>query len=68
MFLFSQLDLAADSLGCHTVVFCLDKASPDLTELVHGLLFIGGTLVHAGSRAGWGWKVADNKVLVGMEL
>ncbi|KAL7409888.1 hypothetical protein BDY24DRAFT_191979 [Mrakia frigida] len=62
------LDLAFDSLNCSTLVFVLDKSSPDLRELVHGLLFIGGTIVRPDARSGWEWEVDEGKVLIGMEL
>lgn len=63
-----QLDLASDHLDCSTLIFVLDKSSPDLRELVHGLLFIGGTIVQPHARNGWEWKVDGGKVLIGMEL
>jgi hypothetical protein len=45
----------------------LDKG-PDLRELLHGLLFIGGEILRTDIQSGWGWEVSKEKVLVGMEV
>ncbi|CED84662.1 Ornithine decarboxylase antizyme [Phaffia rhodozyma] len=39
------MDLASDYLDVSKVIFVLRKASPDLRELLHGLLFIGGSII-----------------------
>lgn len=45
------MDLASERLSLARLVLVLDKASPDLRELLHGLLFIGGTLVPSTGAA-----------------
>jgi hypothetical protein len=48
------MDLASECLSLARLVLVLDKASPDLRELLHGLLFIGGTLVPSATTSGAG--------------
>ncbi|SCZ90442.1 BZ3500_MvSof-1268-A1-R1_Chr9g10835 [Microbotryum saponariae] len=38
------LEKAEDELACTGVVMCLEKNSPDLGELIHQLLYVGGTI------------------------
>ncbi|KAK0544052.1 hypothetical protein OC846_005636 [Tilletia horrida] len=41
------LDLASEStLQCSTVVFVLERNRPDLADLLHGLCYVGGQVLH----------------------
>lgn len=78
------MDLASECLNLTRLVFVLDKFAPSLRELLHGLLFIGGTLLSSsGSTSpvqsrkakpvvveeeGEKWTVSGEKVLVGLDL
>ena len=57
------LDLADEQLECTALVLALEKASPDLGELLHSLMYVGGTVVTAPP-----YPVNPAFVLVGMEL
>ena len=57
------MDLADEQLECTALVLALEKASPDLGELLHSLMYVGGTVVTAPP-----YPVNPAFVLVGMEL
>lgn len=38
------LEKAEEELGCTGVVMCLEKNSPDLGDLLHSLMYVGGTI------------------------
>lgn len=38
------LEKAEEDLGCTGVVMCLEKNSPDLGDLLHSLMYVGGTI------------------------
>jgi hypothetical protein len=57
------LDLADEQLECTALVLALEKASPALGELLHSLMYVGGTVVTAPA-----YPVNPAFVLVGMEL
>ncbi|KAK0531663.1 hypothetical protein OC834_002881 [Tilletia horrida] len=40
------LDLASETLSCSTVVFVLERSRPDLADLLHGLCYVGGQVLH----------------------
>ena len=55
------MDLASECLSLARLVLVLDKASPDLRELLHGLLLIGGTLVPSATTSGSGSPSASGR-------
>jgi len=57
------LDLADQRFQCSTFVIALDKASPALGDLLHSLMYVGGTVVSCPP-----FEVDPAFVLVGMEL
>lgn len=57
------LDLADESLGCDALVIVLERSSPNLSNLLHSLMYVGGTVVTAPV-----FKVNPAFVLVGMEI
>lgn len=40
------LEKAEEDLACTGVVICLEKSSADLGELIHQLLYVGGTITN----------------------
>jgi hypothetical protein len=57
------LDLADEQLECTALVIALERSSPSLGELLHALMYIGGTVVTKPPFA-----VDPAFVLVGLEL
>jgi hypothetical protein len=57
------LDLADESLQCSALVIVLERGSPSLGNLLHSLMYVGGTVVSKPPFA-----VAPSLVLVGMEI
>ena len=57
------LDLADEHLQCTALVISLERASPTLSELLHSLMYVGGTVVtHPPAPS------SPAYVLVGMEM
>jgi hypothetical protein len=40
------LDKAEEDLACTGVVICLEKSAPELGDLIHQLLYVGGTITN----------------------
>jgi len=57
------LDLADQSLQCSALVIALERSSPSLGDLLHSLMYIGGTVVTKAP-----FQVDSAFVLVGMEI
>jgi len=57
------LDLADEHFGCSAFVIALDRSSPALGDLLHSLMYVGGTVVTSPPFA-----VDPSFVLVGMEM
>lgn len=57
------LDLADESLECSALVIALERSSPHLGELLHSLMYVGGTVVTKPP-----FKVDSAFVLVGLEI
>ncbi|CAL1708286.1 unnamed protein product [Somion occarium] len=57
------LDLADEQLGCSALVIALDKSSPLLAELLHALMYVGGTVVTNPP-----FQTDPAYVLVGMDI
>jgi hypothetical protein len=57
------LDLADEQLECTGLVIALERSSPSLGELLHALMYVGGTVVTKPS-----FEVDPAFVLVGLEL
>jgi hypothetical protein len=57
------LDLADERLECSALVIALRRSSPALGELLHALMYVGGTVVTQPP-----FEVDPAYVLVGMEL
>ncbi|TFK25712.1 hypothetical protein FA15DRAFT_589974 [Coprinopsis marcescibilis] len=57
------LDLADESLGCNALVIALERSSPNLSTLLHSLMYVGGTVVTKPP-----FKVDPAFVLVGLEI
>lgn len=57
------LDLADEQLECTGLVIALERSSPALSETLHALMYVGGTVVTAPP-----FEVHPAFVLVGMEL
>jgi len=38
------LEMAEEDLGCTGVVMCLEKNTTDLGQLLHSLMYVGGTI------------------------
>ena len=57
------LDLADEQLGCTALIIALDKNSPMLAELLHALMYVGGTVVSEPP-----FQTDPLYVLVGMEI
>ena len=61
--LIAVMDLASEKLSCATLVIILAKACPTLRELLHSLMYAGGSIVTKPP-----FDVHPNLVLVGFEL
>ncbi|CCM05700.1 uncharacterized protein FIBRA_07932 [Fibroporia radiculosa] len=57
------LDLADESLQCSALVIALEKKSPFLGELLHSLMYVGGTVVTRPP-----FQVDPTYVLIGLEI
>jgi len=57
------LDLADERLGCNALVIALERSSPNLSNLLHALMYVGGTVVTKPS-----FPVDPAFVLVGLEI
>jgi len=56
------LEKAEEELACTGVVICLEKKTPDLGQLLHSLMYVGGT-IYAGP-----YRHHPAYVLVGLDL
>ena len=59
------LDLASEHLECSALILALDRSSPALSELLHGLMYVGASVV---SRPSFPVPESNGVVLVGMEI
>lgn len=59
----AMLELADEHLECEAFVIALDKSSPALGDIIHSLLYVGGTVVTKPP-----FEVDPNYVLVGIEI
>jgi hypothetical protein len=57
------LDLADETLECSALVIALERSSPTLANVLHSLMYVGGTVVTKPP-----FKVDPAFVLVGMEI
>jgi hypothetical protein len=57
------LDLADERLQCSALVILLDRSSPFLGDLLHSLMYVGGTVVTKPP-----FPVNPTYVLVGMDV
>ncbi|OSD03957.1 hypothetical protein PYCCODRAFT_1364682 [Trametes coccinea BRFM310] len=57
------LDLADEQLECNALVIALERSSPVLGDLLHSLMYVGGTVVTKPP-----FPVDPSYVLVGMEI
>jgi hypothetical protein len=57
------LDLADDNLQCAALVIALGRSSPALSDLLHSLMYVGGTVVTKPP-----FRVNPAFILVGMEI
>ena len=57
------LDLADERLECSALVIALERSSPVLGELLHSLMYVGGSVVTKPP-----FQVDPAYVLVGMEI
>ncbi|KAI5890751.1 uncharacterized protein SCHCODRAFT_02506992 [Schizophyllum commune H4-8] len=57
------LDLADERLGCEALIIVLERASPALGDLLHSLMYVGGTVVTKPD-----FRVDPAFVMVGMEI
>ncbi|KAH9935580.1 ornithine decarboxylase antizyme-domain-containing protein [Fomitopsis serialis] len=57
------LDLADESLQCSALVIALEKSSPFLGDLLHSLMYVGGSVVTAPP-----FEVDSSYVLIGLEI
>ena len=57
------LDLADERLECSALVLALEKSCPHLGELLHSLMYVGGTVMTKPP-----FPVDPTFVLVGMEI
>jgi hypothetical protein len=57
------LDLADENLQCSALIIVLERASPALGDLLHSLMYVGGTVVTKPP-----FQVDSAYVLVGMEI
>ncbi|KAE8208686.1 hypothetical protein CF327_g7040 [Tilletia walkeri] len=59
------LDLASETLSCTTVVFVLERNRPDLADLLHGLCYVGGQVLHVKGRPRRGYGCSARGMVVG---
>lgn len=57
------LDLADESLGCTALIIVLERSSPSLGDLLHSLMYVGGSVVTKPL-----FKVDPGFILVGIEI
>lgn len=57
------LDLADESLECTALIIVLERSSPSLGDLLHSLMYVGGTVVTKPP-----FKVDPGFILVGIEI
>jgi hypothetical protein len=57
------LDLADESLQCNALVIVLERSSPNLGNLLHSLMYVGGSVVTKSP-----FKVDPAFVLVGLDI
>jgi hypothetical protein len=57
------LDLADETLECSALIIALERSSPTLANVLHSLMYVGGTVVTKPA-----FKVDPAFVLVGMEI
>jgi len=57
------LDLADEQLDCSALVIALEKSAPDLGDLLHSLMYVGGSVVTKPP-----FQVDPAYVLVGLEI
>ncbi|KAI0079039.1 hypothetical protein K474DRAFT_1739100 [Panus rudis PR-1116 ss-1] len=57
------LDLADEQLGCSALVIALERSSPVLADLLHSLMYVGGTVVTQPP-----FQTDPAYVLVGMDI
>jgi hypothetical protein len=57
------LDLADEQLDCGALIIALDRSSPALSELLHALMYVGGSVVTRPA-----FPVNSAFVLVGLEI
>lgn len=57
------LDLSSENLDCHALVIVLERSAPNLAELLHSLMYVGGAVVTKPPFA-----VDPAFVLVGLEI
>ncbi|KAF8891640.1 ornithine decarboxylase antizyme-domain-containing protein [Infundibulicybe gibba] len=57
------LDLADESLGCGALVIVLERSSPNLGQLLHSLMYVGGAVITKPA-----FEVDPAFVLVGLEI
>lgn len=59
------LDLASEHLECASLILTLERSSPSLSELLHGLMYVGASVV---SKPPFPVPERNGVVLVGMEI
>lgn len=57
------LELAEEELGANGVVVCLEKANEGLGDLLHSLLYVGGTVA-----SGPPFEARKEFILVGLDV
>ena len=57
------LDLADERLGCSALVIVLERSSPNLSAILHSLMYVGGTVVTKPV-----YRTNPAYVLVGLEI
>jgi hypothetical protein len=57
------LDLADEQLDCSALIIALDRSSPALGELLHALMYVGGSVVTKPV-----FPINSAYVLVGLEI
>ncbi|TFK44654.1 ornithine decarboxylase antizyme-domain-containing protein [Crucibulum laeve] len=57
------LDLADEKLECNALIIVLERSSPNLGDLLHSLMYVGGTVVTKPP-----FKVDPAFILVGLEI
>jgi hypothetical protein len=57
------LDLASENLDCSAMIIVLERSAPNLGEVLHSLMYVGGSVVTKSPFA-----VDPAFVLVGLEI